>query len=110
MKKILYFILEQWADWELAYISSAVNMLGKGKFENKTVSLIKDAVISIGGIKCSPDYDLQNVPQTVRQLLNLQKKFYRLYLLQRMSRLKSGMIFISLVFIARHCQECNFKF
>lgn len=62
MKKILYFILEQWADWELAYISSAVNMLGKGKFENKTVSLTKDAVISIGGIKCLPDYDLQNVP------------------------------------------------
>lgn len=30
MKKILYVILEQWADWELAYISSAVNMLGQG--------------------------------------------------------------------------------
>ena len=41
MKKILYVILEQWADWELAYISSAVNMLGGGKFENKTVSLTK---------------------------------------------------------------------
>ncbi len=39
MKKILYIILEQWADWELAYISSAVNMLGQGRFENKTVSL-----------------------------------------------------------------------
>lgn len=47
-------ILEQWADWELAYISSAVNMLGGGKFENKTLSLTKDAVTSIGGIKCLP--------------------------------------------------------
>ena len=37
MKKILYVILEQWADWELAYISSAVNLLGGGKLENKTV-------------------------------------------------------------------------
>ncbi len=62
MKKILYFILEQWADWELAYISSAVNMLGQGKFENKTVSLSKNAVTSIGGIKCLPDYDLQHIP------------------------------------------------
>ena len=62
MKKILYVVLEQWADWELAYISSAVNMLGQGKFENKTVSLTKDAVTSIGGIKCLPDYDLQNIP------------------------------------------------
>ncbi len=62
MKKILYVILEQWADWEIAYISSAVNMLGQGKFENKTVSLTKNAVTSIGGVKCLPDYDLQSVP------------------------------------------------
>ncbi len=62
MEKILYVVLEQWADWELAYISSAVNMLGQGKFENKTVSLTKNAVTSIGGIKCLPDYDLQNIP------------------------------------------------
>ncbi len=59
MKKILFLLLEQWADWELAYISSAVNMLGSGKFENKTISLEKNSVISIGGIKCLPDYDLQ---------------------------------------------------
>lgn len=62
MKKILYIILEQWADWELAYISSAVNMLGQGKFENKTVSLTKSAVTSIGGVKCLPDYDLKTAP------------------------------------------------
>ena len=62
MKKILYVILEQWADWELAYISSAVNMLGGGKFENKTVSLTKNAVTSIGGVKCLPDYDLLTLP------------------------------------------------
>lgn len=62
MKKILYVTLEQWADWELAYISSAVNMLGGGKFENKTVSLTKNAVTSIGGVKCLPDYDLLTLP------------------------------------------------
>lgn len=43
MKKIIYVILEQWADWEFAYISSAVNMLGQGRLENKTVSLTKNA-------------------------------------------------------------------
>lgn len=62
MKKIVYVILEQWADWELAYISSAVNMLGQDKFENKTVSLTKNAVTSIGGIKCLPDYGIETVP------------------------------------------------
>ena len=69
MKKILYVILEQWADWELAYISSAVNMLGNGKFENKKLSLTKDAVTSIGGVKCLPDYDLQSVPSEYDALI-----------------------------------------
>ncbi len=69
MKKILYIILEQWADWELAYISSAVNMLGGGNFENKTVSLSKSAVTSIGGIKCLPDYDLQSAPSDYDALI-----------------------------------------
>ncbi len=69
MKKILYVILEQWADWELAYISSAVNMLGNGKFENKTLSLTKDAVTSIGGIKCLPDYDLLSAPSDYDALI-----------------------------------------
>ena len=69
MKKNLYVVLEQWADWELAYISSAVNMLGGGKFENKTVSLTKNAVTSIGGIKCLPDYDIQSVPSEYDALI-----------------------------------------
>ncbi len=69
MKKILYVILEQWADWELAYISSAVNLLGGGKLENKTVSLTKDTVLSIGGVKCLPDYDLQSVPSDYDALI-----------------------------------------
>ena len=69
MKKILYVILEQWADWELAYISSAVNLLGGGKLENKTVSLTKDTVLSIGGVKCLPDYDIQSVPSEYDALI-----------------------------------------
>lgn len=69
MKKILYVILEQWADWELAYISSAVNMLGGGKFENKTVSLTNAAVTSIGGVKCLPDCDLSSVPSDYDALI-----------------------------------------
>ncbi|MDE6736366.1 MAG: DJ-1/PfpI family protein, partial [Treponemataceae bacterium] len=69
MKTILYVILEQWADWELAYVSSAVNMLGGGAFENKTVSLTKNAVTSIGGIRCLPDYDVQGIPPDYAALI-----------------------------------------
>ncbi len=69
MKTILYVILEQFADWELAYLSSAVNMLGEGKCENKIVSLTKNAVTSIGGVKCLPDCDLQNIPKDYNALI-----------------------------------------
>ena len=33
MKTILYFLLDQWADFEAAYLSTAVTMIGGGNFE-----------------------------------------------------------------------------
>lgn len=69
MKTVLFFILEQYADWEAAYLSSAVNMLGQGGFEIKTVSLTKDAVTSIGGFRTIPDYDIDSVPEDYEALI-----------------------------------------
>lgn len=68
-KTILLVILQQYADWEAAYISSAVSMLGQGKYEIKTVSLSKDAVLSIGGFKVLPDYDVTSVPDDYEALI-----------------------------------------
>lgn len=68
-KTILFVILQQYADWEAAYISSAVSMLGQGKYEIKTVSLSKDAVLSIGGFKVLPDYDVTSVPDEYEALI-----------------------------------------
>ena len=62
MKTILYFLLDRWADFEAAYISTAVAMLGEGKFENKTVSLSAAPVRSVGGFAAVPDYVLSDVP------------------------------------------------
>ncbi len=61
-KTLLFVILQQYADWEAAYISSAISMLGQGEYEIKTVSLSKDCVQSIGGFKVLPDYDIETVP------------------------------------------------
>lgn len=61
MKRILYFLLDQWADFEAAYLSTAVSMIGGGQFENKIVSLTDKPVKSIGGFSVLPDYDLKNV-------------------------------------------------
>ncbi len=62
-KSILFVILDQFADWETAYLASAVYLLGEGKYEIKTVSLAKDTLHSIGGLCAIPDYDLESVPE-----------------------------------------------
>lgn len=61
-KTILFVILQQYADWEAAYITSAITMLGQGQYDIKTVSLSKDHVWSIGGFRVLPDYDIASVP------------------------------------------------
>lgn len=68
-KTILFVVLHQYADWEAAYISSAVAMLGEGQYEIKTVSLSKDYVQSIGGFRIMPDYDITSVPSDYEALI-----------------------------------------
>ena len=40
-KTILFVVLQQYADWEAAYISSAITMLGEGQYEIKNSFLIQ---------------------------------------------------------------------
>ncbi len=69
MKKILFVILQQYADWEAAYISSAIAMLGQGQYAIKTVSLSQAYVQSIGGFRVLPDYDITSVPSDYEALI-----------------------------------------
>ncbi len=62
-KTILFVILEKYADWEIAYLSSAIQMLGQGQYTTKTVSLTKDNVESTGGLHTVVDYDMQSIPE-----------------------------------------------
>ncbi len=68
-KTILFVILQQYADWEAAYITSAITMLGQGEYDIKTVSLSKDYVQSIGGFRVMSDYDLSSVPRDYEALI-----------------------------------------
>lgn len=68
-KTILFVILQQYADWEAAYITSAITMLGQGQYGIKTVSLSKDYVQSIGGFRVLPDYDIASVPKDYEALI-----------------------------------------
>lgn len=69
MKTVLLALLEQYADWEAAYVSTAVHMLGQGKFVVKTVSLSKEPVTSIGGVQAVPDYTVDSAPKDYDALL-----------------------------------------
>ncbi|MEE0776718.1 MAG: type 1 glutamine amidotransferase family protein [Bacillota bacterium] len=68
-KIVLFVLLDQYADWEAAYLSSAIHMLGQGNFETKTVSLTKENVCSIGGFRMLPDYDIYTVPTEYEALI-----------------------------------------
>jgi len=68
-KTILFVILDQYADWEAAYLSSAIYMLGKENYQVKTVSLTKEYVKSIGGFNTMPDYDIYSIPADYEALV-----------------------------------------
>jgi len=59
---VLFFIMEKYADWESAYLSSAIRDLSDSAIQVKTVSLSLDPVETIGGFRTLPDYDLSTVP------------------------------------------------
>lgn len=68
-KTILFVILPLYADWEAAYISSAIMMLGQGQYNIKTVSISQDYVMSVGGFRVMPDYDIKSVPDDYEALI-----------------------------------------
>jgi len=63
-EKVLFIILEQYADWEYAFLASALQGSIKDKtspYEVKTVSLSKSPIKSIGGFTTLPDYGLEDM-------------------------------------------------
>ena len=68
-KQVLFVLLERFADWEAAYLASALYMLGNGQYEVKTVSLTTDIVTSIGGMRVVPDYSVYSIPSDYEALI-----------------------------------------
>lgn len=57
-------LLEDHADWEAAYVSSAFYRIADEGYEVKTVSLSKDKIHSSGGVCVVPDYELASTRLT----------------------------------------------
>lgn len=63
---VIFVLLNEFADWEGAYISTNLNKGVKPgnplKYTVKTMALSKVPVVSVGGFKVLPDYDLETMP------------------------------------------------
>lgn len=71
-KEVIFVLLNEFADWEGAFIASNLNSgieSGKTKYTVKTLSVTKDPVVSIGGFRVLPDYDLNNIPNEYAGLI-----------------------------------------
>lgn len=65
-KEILFVLLNDFADWEGAYIAPNLNYGvepgSPSRYVVKTVSVTKEPVVSIGGFRVLPDYDIHHLP------------------------------------------------
>jgi putative intracellular protease/amidase len=63
MKKTIIFVLvEPFADWEGAYLSSILLTLRHDQYAIKTMSLTREPIHSIGGFTILPDYGIEDMP------------------------------------------------
>lgn len=66
-KEIIFVLLNGFADWEAAHLAACINTGVKPgrpvKYTAKTFSLTKDPVVSIGGFRVLPDYDIHTLPE-----------------------------------------------
>ncbi|MEX0379850.1 type 1 glutamine amidotransferase family protein [Leuconostoc sp. MS02] len=59
MKQAVFLMLDDYADWEGAHLSSMLNV--ESDWDVKTAS-VKKEVVSIGGLKTLVDYQLEQIP------------------------------------------------
>lgn len=72
-QKVLFIILNEYTDWEGAFLSTALHVGvipgSEVKYEVHTVAPTSDAVRSIGGFKTLPDYSFENLPKDYAALI-----------------------------------------
>ena len=70
-QEVLFIILNEYADWESAFLAASLHsglMPGSEiKYVVKTVAPTLDAVRSLGGFRTLPDYSFDTMPSYRRQ-------------------------------------------
>lgn len=72
-KKVLLVLLDEYSDWEGAFLSTALHNGivpgGEVKYKVHAIAPTLNAVRSIGGFRTSPDYSFENVPKEYEALI-----------------------------------------
>ena len=72
-KKVLLVLLDEYSDWEGAFLSTALHNGvvpgGEVKYKVHVVAPMLNAVRSIGGFRTSPDYSFENMPKEYEALI-----------------------------------------
>jgi len=71
-KEILFVLLNEFADWEGAFIAPMLNggiEPNRAKYVVKTLSVTKEPVTSIGGFCVLPNYDIHSIPDDYEGLI-----------------------------------------
>lgn len=72
-QKVLFIILNEYTDWEGAFLSTALHVGvipgGEIKYEVHTVAPTSDTVCSIGGFRTLPDCSFENMPKDYAALV-----------------------------------------
>lgn len=76
-KIVLFVILDQYADWESAYLSTALAEFLGNDVDVKTLSLTTRPVRTIGGFSTIPDYDIQSPPDDITALILVGGKSWK---------------------------------
>ncbi|MDO4789647.1 MAG: type 1 glutamine amidotransferase family protein [Porphyromonas sp.] len=72
-QKVLFILLNEYTDWEGAFLSTALHVGvipgGEIKYEVHTVAPTLDTIRSIGGFRTLPDYSFDNMPKDYAALV-----------------------------------------
>ena len=71
MKKIVFIILDKFANWELAYLSAALGheQLGTTQYSVLYASTDKEVKTSIGNLQALPDLTIWEIPEDISALV-----------------------------------------
>lgn len=114
MKQAIFLMLDDYADWEGAHLSSMLN--AESDWDVKTAS-VKKEVVSIGGFKTLVDYQLEQIPINGDLLIliggnswSLENNSLRQLIAERLANNKPvGAICGAVDYLAKNCLLTHFK-